>query len=33
MDAQKHQGQVKKVEVAESTPTENLPVLVETLDK
>jgi len=32
VDAQKHQGQVKKVEVVEA-PAENLPVLVDTLDK
>jgi len=32
VDAQKHQGQVKKVEVVEA-PVENLPVLVDTLDK
>jgi hypothetical protein len=32
VDAQKHQGQVKKVEVVQ-VPDENLPVLIETLDK
>jgi hypothetical protein len=33
VDAQKHQGQVKKVEVVEDLPEENLPILVESLDK
>jgi hypothetical protein len=34
VDAQKRQGEVKKVEVVEPTkPDETLPVLVDTLDK
>jgi len=33
LDAQKHQGQVKKVEEVEELPVEELPVLIDTLDK